>query len=105
MLDLNTREYFLNLDLEALELFINNENNLNRNKLYDILLKIPKGRKIIYSEEMRDGKRIGKPRYKNSLYQWNSEMQTRLHDHLQDKIKVLLTRLTRDIHSGVKSLK
>jgi hypothetical protein len=53
-------------------------------KLYDILLKIPKGREILYNDEMRDGKKIGKPRFKNHLYRWNSELQTRLHDHLQD---------------------
>ncbi len=51
--------------------------------LYESLKEIPTKRKLKYEEEIREGKRIGKPRFENPLYEWPIDLLTNLRDHLQ----------------------
>ncbi len=53
-------------------------------KFYDQLIEIPKEREMIYTEELEEGIRIGKPRFKDSKYQWSTSLLVNLRDHLQN---------------------
>lgn len=52
--------------------------------LREQLIEIPDKREMEYQEEKEDGERIGKPRFKQSQYDWSEELLTNLRDHLQD---------------------
>lgn len=52
--------------------------------LYKKLLGIPDKREIEFREELKDGKRFGKPRFIKSQYEWDIELLKKLRDHLQD---------------------
>jgi hypothetical protein len=48
------------------------------------LLRVPYDREITYREEIKDGVRIGKPRFACPKYQWPVELLKQTHDHLQN---------------------
>ena len=52
--------------------------------LYKRLKEIPNKREIEFREEIKDGKRFGKPRFKKSEYEWDKDLLKELRDHLQD---------------------
>ena len=52
-------------------------------KLYEYLIEIPEKREMTYVEEMEEGVKIGKPRFKNPKYKWSTSLLVDLRDHLQ----------------------
>ncbi len=55
----------------------------NHKKLYEQLIEIPERREMTYVEEMKEGVKVGKPRFKNPKYQWSKNLLVDLRDHLQ----------------------
>lgn len=53
-------------------------------KLYNQLIELPENREMTYTEDMEEGIRVGKPRFKNSKYQWSKNLLVKLRDHLQN---------------------
>ena len=60
----------------------------NHKKLYEQLIEIPEKREMIYIEEMEEGVKVGKPRFKNPKYQWFTSLLVDVRDHLQNFIVV-----------------
>jgi len=56
----------------------------NHKKLYEQLIEIPEKREMIYLEEIEEGVKVGKPRFKNPKYQWSKSLLVEVRDHLQD---------------------
>ena len=56
----------------------------NHKKLYELLIEIPEKREMIYVEGMKEGVKVGKPRFKNPKYQWSKNLLVNLRDHLQN---------------------
>ena len=56
----------------------------NHKKLYKQLIEIPDKREIEYIEEIEEGVKVGKPRFKNPKYQWSTSLLVELRDHLQN---------------------
>lgn len=52
--------------------------------LYEQLIEIPEEREMTYDEEMKEGVKIGKPRFKNPKYQWFTSLLVDLRNHLQN---------------------
>lgn len=52
--------------------------------LREQLIKIPEKRDMEYNEEVENGKRLGKPRFRQPLYDWSEELLTNLRNHLQN---------------------
>ena len=53
-------------------------------QLYKQLIEIPENREMTYVEEIKEGVKIGKPRFKNPKYQWSKNLLVDLRDHLQN---------------------
>lgn len=53
-------------------------------KLFNLLINIPKSRKMIFRIDNINGNRIGKPRFEPAEYLWPPELFNQLRDHLQD---------------------
>ena len=56
----------------------------NHKKLYDQLVEIPENREMTYVEEIKEGVKVGKPRFKNPKYQRSKNLLVDLRDHLQN---------------------
>lgn len=56
----------------------------NHKKLYEQLIEIPEKREMKYIEEIEEGVKVGKPRFKNPKYQWSKSLLVEIRDHLQD---------------------
>ena len=56
----------------------------NHKKLYDQLVEIPENREMTYVGEVKEGVKVGKPRFKNPKYQWSKNVLVDLRDHLQN---------------------
>ena len=56
----------------------------NHKKLYEQLIEIPEKREMIYIEEIKEGVKVGKPRFKNPKYQWFTSLLVDVRDHLQN---------------------
>jgi len=52
-------------------------------ELHKKLIEIPDKRKIVFREELKDGKKFGKPRFKKPKYEWDKELLIELRNHLQ----------------------
>ncbi|MFW9873472.1 MAG: hypothetical protein ACFFG0_10235 [Candidatus Thorarchaeota archaeon] len=53
-------------------------------KLRKELIEIPKNREMTFVEEIKEGGKIGKPRFKNPKYQLPKDLMINLRDHLQN---------------------
>ena len=53
-------------------------------KLFKQLIEIPEKREMIYIEEMEEGVKVGKPRFKNPKYRWIPNLLVGIRDHLQN---------------------
>ena len=56
----------------------------NHKKLYKQLIEIPEKREMTYVEEIKQGVKVGKPRFKNPKYQWPKNLLVDLRNHLQN---------------------
>ncbi len=56
----------------------------NHKKLYKRLIKIPDKRELEYIEDIENGVKVGKPRFKNPKYKWSTSLLVDLRDHLQN---------------------
>ena len=54
------------------------------NELYFELIKIPEDRELIFHIDNQNGNQFGKPRFKEPLYSWNTDLLNRLHNHLEN---------------------
>jgi len=57
---------------------------LHHEKFKTALLKIPLNREINYQEDLKESKRIGRPRFNPPLYQWDQGLLKELRNHLQN---------------------
>jgi len=64
---------------------IDGEQILNEHdKIFSLLLSIPKNRILTYREDIENGCLIGKPRFKEKFFNWPSDLLVKFHDHLQE---------------------
>ena len=56
----------------------------NHKKLYKQLIEIPEKREMTYVEEIKEGVKVGKPRFKYPKFQWTKNLLVDLRNHLQN---------------------
>ncbi len=56
----------------------------NHKKLYEQLIEIPEKRKMIYVKKIKEGVKVGNPRFTPPKFQWPEKLLVALRNHLQN---------------------